>query len=49
MCSPTMSDYTGVLVGRKQFDAANTDSEDEYDGGCSGGGRQHLDSVLVCG
>ena len=47
MFSPTVSDYTGVLVGRKQFDAANT--EDEYDGGCSGGGCQHLDSVLVCG
>ena len=31
MFSLTMSDYTGVLVGRKQFDAANT--EDEYDGG----------------
>ena len=30
MFSPTMSDYTGVLVGRKQFDAANT--ENEYDG-----------------
>ena len=40
-----MSDYTGVLVGRKQFDAANT--EDEYDGGCSGGGCPVITSTCV--